>query len=168
MDRGADRDVAQRQVVARLDVSALARLHLVALTEALRRDDVALLAVREVQPRNARLAVRVVLDVCNLGRHAVLVVALEIDQPVHLLVTTTDVPRGDLAGVVPTACLRAGDQQRLFGCGSGQLDEVSDAAAAATRCRRLVLTDTHVIFLVFAAQLPGAEKMSMRSPAAMV
>ena len=135
------------------------------MTEALRRDDVSLLAVGEVQKRDPRGAVRVVLDVCDLGRYAVLVVALEVDQPVRLLVATTDMPSGDLAGVVPTAGLGAGDDQRLLRGGSGQLDEVSDAAAAAARRRWLVLTDSHVIFLVFAAgQLPGEEKMSMRSP----
>src|SRR5690606_36054007 len=39
----ADRDVAQRQVVARLDVRGRAGLHHVALLEPVRRDDVALL-----------------------------------------------------------------------------------------------------------------------------
>src|SRR5207248_9978613 len=49
---GTDRDVARRQVVARLDVGTDAGLDTVALPEVLRRDDVALLAVGVVQPRD--------------------------------------------------------------------------------------------------------------------
>src|SRR6185312_12324397 len=74
VDDGAERDVAQRQAVARLDVTARARLDGVALLQSRRREDVALLAVRVVQQRDARRAVGVVLDVRDLGRHAVLVV----------------------------------------------------------------------------------------------
>src|SRR5512133_1647262 len=81
----------------------------------------------------------------NLCRHAILVVTLEVDQPIRLLVSTADVPRGDLAGIVPATCLGARYDQRLLRCGSGQLDEVGDAAATSAGRRRLVLTDTHVI-----------------------
>src|SRR6185369_15154210 len=73
VDGGTDRDVAQRQVVTRLDVGARTGLDAVALLQVLRRDDVALLAVGVVQQRDARGAVRVVLDVGDLRRHAVLV-----------------------------------------------------------------------------------------------
>ena len=58
-----------------------------ALLQALRRDDVALLAVGVVQQRDPRGAVGVVLDVRDLGRHAVLVVATEVDDAVGALVT---------------------------------------------------------------------------------
>ena len=92
-----DRDVAQRQVVARLDVGALAGFNLAALTKTFRSDDVSLLTIGEVQQGDTGGAVRVVLDVRDLGRHTVLVVALEVDQPVRLLVSATNVPRGDLA-----------------------------------------------------------------------
>src|SRR5699024_4735690 len=100
VDDGADRDVAQRQVVPRLDVGRGTLLHRVALTEPVRRDDVALLAVGVVQQRDAGGAVRVVLDLCDLGRDAVLVVTAEVDHPVGALVPTTDVATGDPAGVV--------------------------------------------------------------------
>src|SRR6476619_3092083 len=49
VDGRTDRDVAQRQVVAGLDVGVGARLHDRALAQVLRRDDVALLAVGVVQ-----------------------------------------------------------------------------------------------------------------------
>jgi len=71
-----------------------AGLHLVALLEPGRRDDVALLAVGVVQQRDVGGAVGVVLDVRDLGRHPVLVRAPEVDEPVRPLVAAALVPRG--------------------------------------------------------------------------
>ena len=105
VDRRTDRDVAQRQVVARLDVGGRAGLDRGALAQVLRRDDVALLAVGVVQQRDPGGAVRVVLDVRDLGRHAVLVVATEVDDAVGALVATTLVTGGDPALVVAAALL---------------------------------------------------------------
>src|SRR5699024_4741484 len=73
VDHGTDRDVAQREVVAGLDVRTGAVLDPVALLEPHRGEDVALLAVGVVQQRDPRGAVRVVLDVCDLRGHTVLV-----------------------------------------------------------------------------------------------
>src|SRR3954449_6532971 len=141
--RGADRDVAQRQVVADLDVSGRAVLHDGALPQVRRGEDVALLAVDVVQQRDPRGAVRVVLDVRDLGRHTVLVRAAEVDQPVGPLVTATLVASGDLAvDVASTAAVQRPDQ-RLLGMVAGDLGEVGDAGAAAARRRRLVLADSH-------------------------
>src|SRR5215469_3849465 len=95
VDDRAGRDRPQRQRVAGLDVRAGAVLYPVALLEPLRREDVALLAVRVVQQRDPRGAVRVVLDVRDLGRHAVLVVPPEVDQAVGALVPAALVPGGD-------------------------------------------------------------------------
>src|SRR6266567_5718165 len=89
---GAGGDVAQRQAVPRADVGARAVLHPVSLPQALRAQDVALLAVGVVQQRDPRGAVRVVLHVRHLGGHAVLVRAAEVDQPVGALVTGALVP----------------------------------------------------------------------------
>src|SRR6202007_1221187 len=97
VDRGTHGDVAQRQVVARLDVGARPGLDPVALLEVLRRDDVALLAVQVVQQCDAGRAVRVVLDVRDLRRYAVLVDPLEVDQTVLALVPAALVPRGNPA-----------------------------------------------------------------------
>src|SRR6202012_16379 len=66
VDQRTGRDVAKRQVVAGLDVGVGAGLHHVALGKSLRRNDVALLAIQEVQQRDVRGAVRVVLDVRDL------------------------------------------------------------------------------------------------------
>src|SRR4051794_12138098 len=143
VDDRTDGDVAQRQAVARLDVGARAVLDRVALAQAVRRQDVALLAVRVVQQRDPRGAVGVVLDVRDLGRHAVLVVATEVDDAVGALVTPTDVAGRDAAGVVTATALGERAHQRLLRRRPRDLHEVGDAGAAATRCGRLVLTDTH-------------------------
>src|SRR4051812_33067234 len=114
VDRRTDRDVAQRQVVAGLDVGRDPGLDRRALADALRRDDVALLAVRVVQQREARGAVGVVLDVGDLRRDAVLVVATEVDHAVGTLVATTLVPGGDPALVVAAALLGQRPHQGLL------------------------------------------------------
>jgi hypothetical protein len=92
MHRRADRDVAQRQRVARLDAGLAARLQLLAHRHAARRDDVAALAVGVAQQREVRAAVRVVLEPLDLRRDAVLVAA-EVDDPVVVLVPAALVPR---------------------------------------------------------------------------
>src|SRR5215213_8822698 len=140
---GADRDVPQRQVVAGLDVGRGAALHLVTLLEPRRRDDVALLAVGVVQQCDPRGAVRVVLDVRDLGGHAVLVGPAEVDQPVGALVTATLVASSNLAMDVASTPPVQRPDQRLLGMVAGDLGEVGDAGAAAARRRRLVLTDSH-------------------------
>src|SRR3954447_15268224 len=144
VDRRTDRDVAQRQVVARLDVRGRTGLDRGALADAERRDDVALLAVGVVQQRDARGAVGVVLDVRDLGRHAVLVVATEVDDAVGALVATTLVAGGDAALVVAATLLGQRLDQRLLRRGPGDLDEVSDRRATTARGGRLVLADCHV------------------------
>ena len=96
-----------------------------------------------MQQRDARGAVGVVLDVRDLGRHAVLVGPAEVDHPVGALVPAALVPRGDLpVDVAPAATVQRPDQ-RLLGMVAGDLGEVGDAGAAAARRRRLVLADSH-------------------------
>src|SRR4051794_11355318 len=92
VDRRTDRDVAQRERVARLDVGALTARHVRADVEALGRQDVGLLAVGVVQQGDAAGAVRVVLDGRDLGGDAVLD-ALEVDDAVLALVPATTVAR---------------------------------------------------------------------------
>src|SRR3954453_22743125 len=143
VDRRTDRDVAQRQVVARLDVCGRAGLDHGALTQVLRRDDVALLAIGVVEQRDPGGAVGVVLDVRDLGRDAVLVVATEVDDPVGALVTAALVTGGDPALVVAAALLGQGARQRLLRRGPGDLDEVGHRGASTARGGRLVLADGH-------------------------
>src|SRR5690606_15549399 len=133
VDHGTGRNVLQRQVVARLDVGRGTRLDDVALLQLLRRDDVALLAVEVVQQRDARGAVGVVLDVSDLGVHAVLVIATEVDDAVLALVATTDVAGGDAALVVAATGLRQRAEERLLRRRSGDLGEVGHRRTATTR-----------------------------------
>src|SRR5690606_26852234 len=162
VDDGSRRDVAQRQVVAGLDVGRRAVLHDVALLELVRRDDVALLAVGVVQQRDARGAVGVVLDVRDLGRHAVLVVTTEVDDTVGALVTAALVARRDTAGVVAAALAVQRADERLLRLRARDLDEVGDRRATAARRRRLVLADSHdESLLVLGGQPTGPPKMSM-------
>src|SRR5262249_33842947 len=73
MDRGADRDVANGQRVARLDGGLGAAHDGGADFKATRGDDVAALAIGVADQRDVGGAVRVVLDALDLRRHAVLV-----------------------------------------------------------------------------------------------
>jgi len=99
VNRRAQRDEAQRQVVAGLDVGVARRQHRVADLEAVGAQDVALLAVDVVQERDARRAVRIVLDRRDLGGHAHLVAA-EVDEPEAPLVAAAAEAAGDAAKVV--------------------------------------------------------------------
>src|SRR6185369_12967306 len=145
-DRGADRDVAQRQVVAGLDVRARTGLDAVALLEVLRADDVALLPVGVVQQRDPSRPVGVVLDVRDLGRDAVLVRPTEVDYAVLTLVPAALVPRGDLAVDVATALVRQRLHERLLRRRSGDLGEVGHAGATPSGRRGLVFTDSHCLY----------------------
>src|SRR4029079_18682572 len=148
VDRGTDRDVAERQVVARLDVGPGTVLDAVTLLQVARGEDVALLAVGVVQQRDARGAVGVVLDVRDLRRHAVLVVTTEVDHSVGALVSATLVANGHTTGVVTAALAVQGADQRLLRRGPRDLDEVGDAGATTARRSRLVLADSHYSVLV--------------------
>src|SRR5699024_2144701 len=138
-------DVAQREAVTGLDVGLRTVLDLGALLEAGGRQDVALLAVHVVQQRDTSGAVRVVLDVGDLGRHAVLVVPTEVDHAVGTLVAATLVAGGDTAVAVAAALGVQRTDQGLLRLRARDLDEVAHAGAATSRRRRLVLTNAHLL-----------------------
>src|SRR6185312_13344775 len=143
VDHGAGRYVAQRQVVAGLDVGIGTGLNHITLRQALRRNDVALLAVEVVQQRDVGGAIRVVLDVRDLGVDAVLVVATEVDHAVRPLVATALVPGGDPTVRVASALAVQRTNQRLLRMVASDLREIGDAGTATTRGRRLVLANSH-------------------------
>ena len=143
VDDGTGWDVAQWQVVANLDVGGCAGFNDSTLLQALRSDDVALLAIEVVQQSNVCGAVWVVLDVSDLCRNAVLVVTTEVDHAVTTLVATADVAGGDTTVVVTTTSLGNWAQQRLFRGRTSDLFEHGNGALAATRSCRLVLTNSH-------------------------
>src|SRR3954462_4709606 len=142
VDHRAQRDLAQGERVADVDLGALARHHLGAHLQAVRPEDVALLAVRVVQQGDARRAVRVVFDRRDLGRHAVLV-ALEVDDTVALLVAAAAPPRGELAAVVAPAGLRLALGERLLRSRPGDLVERQVSLKPARVVDRLSGFDRH-------------------------
>ena len=147
VDDGAGGDVAQRQVVAGLDVGLGTGLDDVTLLDALRGDDVALLAVCEVQKGDAGRAVGIVFDLSHLGGHAVLVPATEVDEAVLALVSAAAVAAGDAAIGVASAGLAQLANQRLLGLGARDFGEVRNRGVATARGRRLVCTDSHNLVL---------------------
>src|SRR5690606_30279766 len=106
VDDAADGDEAQRQGVACHRLGLRAADDLAADRDALGRQDVALLAVDVVQQGDVGAAVGVVLDCGDLGRHALLLAAPEVDAAVAALVAAAAEARRDAATVVtPTGLL---------------------------------------------------------------
>ena len=101
VDKGTDRDAAERERVAGLDVGFFAAHDGVADLEAVGRDDISLFAVLILDERDMRGAVRVVFQGQNLRGHIDLV-ALKIDDAVFAAVLAAAVADGDPAGVVPS------------------------------------------------------------------
>ena len=110
-----------RQLPGRMS-HVLARHHRVADLEAERMQDVALLAVGVGDERDARRAVRVVLDRRDLARDVELV-ALEVDDAVVALVAAAAPPRRQLAAVVAAARTLERLGQRLVRRRDGDLLE---------------------------------------------
>src|SRR5947207_1347886 len=106
-------DVAQRQRIPRHQLRVGARRHLLADLQTLGSDDVALLAVGVLQERNARRAVRVVLDCPHLGHDAELA-ALPVDDAVETLVAAAAVAHGDAALRVAAGALLERLGERLL------------------------------------------------------
>src|ERR1700759_5267809 len=95
-------------------MSALAPDSTTSLRQSLWRNDVALLTVNVVQQRDVRGAVRVVLDVGDLGVDTVFVVAAEVDHAVSALVPPALVTGGDAAVRVSAAMTVQRAHQRLL------------------------------------------------------
>jgi len=87
-------------------------------------------------------AVGVVLDGGHAPWHLELV-ALEVDEPVQLLVTSAAVADGDAARVVATAVLLEVLGQRALGSAPGDLLEAAHRHEAAAWAGRLVALDRH-------------------------
>src|SRR5229473_653114 len=112
VDDRADRHVLHRHRVARLDVDLLAGHHLIARLEALRRQDIGLLAIIVFDEGDERCAVRVVFEPLD-RRHHVALAALEVDDAIAPLGAAAAVAHGDAAGIVATTLLAQAFGQRL-------------------------------------------------------
>src|SRR2546427_1935808 len=121
--RGAERDLEQRHRVPDPDVRARTGDDRIADGEALGGQDIALLAVRVVQQRDARRPVRVVFDRGHLGGDAELL-APEVDPSIAALVPPALPPVGDVALVVAPARPPQRLEQRLFGLALPDVGEI--------------------------------------------
>src|SRR5262249_18877892 len=102
----------------------------------------ALLAVQVVQQRDARRAVRVILDGEDLGRHAWLV-ALEVNDAITPLDAAAPMARGDAALIVAPSLRDLLLDQRALGLAARDLLEGRDRHAATSRGRRPVHANRH-------------------------
>src|SRR5690606_38632868 len=100
MDDRADRQRAHRSRVAGLHVDRVTGKHRVADSQALRRQDVGLLAVLILDQGDEGGAVRIVFEPLDGRRDAGLAATLEVDETQRPLVTTAAETDGDAAGVV--------------------------------------------------------------------
>src|SRR5450432_4060988 len=133
VDHRAGRNVAERQRIAGANVRVAANDDGVAL----------LLAVGVVQKRDARGAVGIVFDLRDASRHADLR-ALEIDDAVTLLVTTTAETRRDAPVVIAAARAGFALGQLLQRQIRRDLGEITDGVETPARRGRLVSSDTHL------------------------
>ena len=128
------------RVLPALIGASRARDHLVAGLQALRRDDVATLAIDVAQQRDVRGAVGIVFDPLHARRDAFLV-ALEVDQAVMLLVATTDVTGGDATVVVTATAVALRLEQRrmrraLVQAGRHHADHRATAGRGGFECHQ--------------------------------
>src|SRR5690348_3516888 len=142
VDDGADRDVAHRHGVARLDVDALARDDGIAFLQALRRQDVGELAILIAQERDEAAAVRVVFEAHDLCRH-VEFGALEVDDAIAPLVAAAAPALGDAAVIVAAALLALAFGQRLDRPALPQLAAVDEDQLALSGRGRLETLECH-------------------------
>ncbi|KFB70338.1 MAG: hypothetical protein AW09_004577 [Candidatus Accumulibacter phosphatis] len=105
MNRCTNRNITDRQGVAHLDRRFGTTGDLLTNGQTFRRDDVTALTIGVTKQGNVCGPVRIILKALDLCRNAILV-ALEINQPIVLLMATTLVPGRDLAVVIPTSVLR--------------------------------------------------------------
>src|SRR3990170_33761 len=116
----ADRDVLERQAVARFDRRLGTRHDPIVHARALGGDDVATLAVGVEHERKVGAAVRIVLDMLDAPGDAVLV-APEIDHTVMALMPTTLMAHADAPVIVTAATAVLLLQKRRMGLATVQL-----------------------------------------------
>src|SRR6185295_3902913 len=102
VDDGADRDALHWQGVARLDVDVFAGNQDIAHVNALRRDDIGLLAIIVLHQRDEGGAVGVIFQALD-GRGHIPLATLEVDDAVALLRAAAAPARGAPAEVVAAA-----------------------------------------------------------------
>jgi len=141
-NRRTNRNIAERQAVANLDLSFGTVHQLVASLQALRGDDVAAFAVSEQHESDMSGTVRIVFETLDAGGNAVLVTN-EVDDTISTLVAATLMTSGDVTVVVTAV-----NAVLLFGQSSERLAlmefRVNDLDHVATSSgRRLHADESH-------------------------
>src|SRR5512141_566409 len=142
VDRGAERDVRDRQRVPQPGLGLGAGDDDVADLEPVGEEHVALLTVPVVEQADPGRPVGVVLDGREAGRHAGLV-ALEVDPPVVGLLAAAAVAHGEPARVVAARAALHRLEERLVRLVGGDLLERRAGHPPATRGGRLVASERH-------------------------
>ena len=110
VDNGTNRDISQCKSVAGLDISVAACANGVADLQAVRSDDISLLAVLIGNESDESRSVRIVLKSGNSSVHALLI-SLEVDNTILLSVAAADMSNGDSAVAVAACGLLNGLQK---------------------------------------------------------
>src|SRR5690606_31822367 len=146
VDDRTDRHAQERHRVARLDVGLGAGDDIVARGDALRRQDIGLLAVLILHQRDEGGPVRIVFDPLDRRRNVELA-TLEIHDPVETLRAPAFVPHRDASGVVPAAGLDEALGEGLDRTTFPKLRTVDQNQPTLARRRRLVRLECHALCL---------------------
>lgn len=142
MNFNTDRDVAKFQGIARLDFSFLAGKDSLPDLEPVRRKDVSLLTVRICNQSDESGTVRIVFDVLDSRRNAVLGTP-EIDHSVTALVAASAETRGDTAVIISAAGGTFAFCEALFRSFAADLGVVDYGNVTTALCRRIKSLDRH-------------------------
>ena len=169
MDHGTNRDVLNRQAVARLDVGILGGDDLVADLQTLGSEDVCLLAVLILDESDVGRTVRVVLDGLDFCENVELL-TLEVNDTVLLLVAAADVANGDAAVAVAAGGLLDLFEKALLGLHLRQTLIVEHSHISARGRRRVESLNSHLEFQLLDSLLSGwlphthtCQKLSLRA-----
>ena len=132
MDDRTQRNLAQEERVSDFGSDACAAYHGLTHLESVRCDDVALLTVGIYQKCNTCGTIGIVLDSFYSRSDAVLG-AFEVDVTIHLLVTAADIADRHLTGIVASARILLGAEQRFLRLIRRDFVERTDDLMSCTR-----------------------------------
>ena len=155
MNRGAQRNVAQRQSVTRLDRRVFTGLDTITGFQAARRQNIATLTVQIFDQGDMSGPVGVILKTLDHTGNTVLVTT-KVDTTILLLVTTAFMAGGDAAVVVTTATFTLRFQQRLIRRTFVQILINHLDHKAAARGSRLSFNNRHDYLLPYLTLRPGS------------
>ena len=142
VDNGVQRDVAERNSVTHAEFGAFAGIQHVTNLDFGRGDDVAALAVLVLDQSDTSRTVRIVFDRFN-GAGDACKLALEVDDTIQFLVTTTATAGGDFTGVVTAGATLDAFGERLVRLVRSDFLAVTNLLVAQRRGKRAIRLQTH-------------------------